>query len=100
MDVRFIQKDESWLSYAYGEDTVTVGCISRNVDKADDYKAFNTMQKVFLKYGGRPHWAKMHTLSKFQLRELYPKWDEFVTLRKAMDPNGKFLNKYLEKIFE
>lgn len=34
MDVRFVYKDKSWLSYAYEEDTVTMGCVSRNAATA------------------------------------------------------------------
>jgi len=99
MDIRFIKADNTWLSNAYKKDTVTIGCISRNVDKAETYKAFDTMQKVFLKYEGKPHWAKIHTLNKNQLRKLYPKLNDFIELRREMDPTNKFLNIYLEEIF-
>ena len=35
MDIRFLYKDNSWLSYAYQKDTVTMGCVSRNAATAD-----------------------------------------------------------------
>ena len=100
MDIRFIKADKTWLSYAYDEDTVTVGCISRNIEKSERYKAFNTMQKVFLKHGGKPHWAKVNTLKKVDFENLYPKFNDFIKLRREMDPTGKFLNNYLEEIFK
>jgi hypothetical protein len=58
MDIRFIQEDKSWLSYAYQQDTVTVGCVTRNAESADEYEAFNTVENKILKDGGRPDWGK------------------------------------------
>jgi len=99
MDIRYIRADKSWLSYAYNADTVTVGCVTRNADTADSYEAFNKIEEVFYKHGGRPHWAKRHALKANELRTLYPKWDQFNKLRKEMDPDGKFLNNYLTELF-
>ncbi len=100
MDIRFIKQDDSWLSYAYGEDTVTVGCVCRLSDKADRYEAFETVEKLFLKYEGRPHWAKRFKAKKETLAKLYPKFNDFVALRKEMDPQGRFLNDYLKTLFQ
>lgn len=99
MDVRFLKKDNSWLSYAYGQDTVTMGCVSRNASTADTYEAFKTIEKIFIKHGGRPHWAKRFKAKDTQLEKIYPKWNEFKKLRKELDPTNKFLNEHLKKIF-
>ncbi len=99
MDVRFVYKDKSWLSYAYGQDTVTVGCVTRNAASADDYEAFQSVEKIFLKQGGRPHWGKRFKAKDQKLKELYPKWEAFKTLRKELDPTNKFLNPYLHQVF-
>lgn len=99
MDVRFIKADNSWLSNAYDEDIVTVGCVCRNTAEADSYYAFKTVEALFLKYGGRPHWAKRFSAKAEQLSKLYPKWNDFMEIRKALDPNGKFLNPYLSEVF-
>jgi L-gulonolactone oxidase len=98
MDIRFIYKDKSWLSYAYGEDTVTMGCVSRNAATADTYEAFKSIEKVFLKYGGRPHWGKRFVAKDATLSKIYDKWEDFKVLRKDFDPNNKFLNPYLTKL--
>lgn len=99
MDIRFIRADSSWLSYAYKQDTVTVGCVSRNAKSADSYEAFNVVEKVFLRHGGRPHWAKRFQAGAEELSTLYPRWEDFLSLRREMDPDGKFLNEYLRKLF-
>ena len=99
MDVRFVNKDTSWLSYAYNEDTVTMGCVSRNAATADTYEAFETIESIFLKHGGKPHWAKRFAAKDNELSKVYTKWDDFKTLRRQMDPSNKFLNPYLAKLF-
>lgn len=98
MDVRFVYKDKSWLSYAYGQDTVTMGCVSRNAATADTYEAFKSVEKIFLKHGGRPHWGKRFAAKDAQLSKVYPKWENFKELRSQLDPTNKFLNPYLTKL--
>ncbi len=98
MDIRFIYKDSSWLSYAYGQDTVTMGCVCRNAATADSYEAFETVERLFLKYGGRPHWGKRFNAKDADLSKLYPKWADFKMLRKQMDPTNKFLNVYTTQL--
>ncbi|MCH3880883.1 MULTISPECIES: D-arabinono-1,4-lactone oxidase [Tenacibaculum] len=99
MDIRFIYKDTSWLSYAYKKDTVTMGCVSRNAATADSYEAFKSIEKIFLKYGGKPHWGKRFTAKDAELSKIYDKWEDFKILRKELDPNNKFLNPYLAELF-
>ena len=99
MDIRFVYKDKSWLSYAYKKDVVTMGCVSRNAATADTYEAFKSVEKIFLKHGGKPHWAKRFTAKNTELSKVYDKWEDFKVLRTKMDPTNKFLNPYLTKIF-
>ena len=99
MDIRFVYKDNSWLSYAYKKDTVTMGCVSRNAATADTYEAFKTIEKIFLKHGGKPHWAKRFAAKNTELSKIYEKWEDFKTLRRKLDPSNKFLNPYLTELF-
>lgn len=99
MDIRFVYKDTSWLSYAYGKDIVTMGCVSRNAATADTYEAFKSIEKIFIKHGGKPHWAKRFMAKDAALSKVYEKWDDFKLVRKKLDPTNKFLNPYLSEIF-
>ncbi|MFK7900457.1 MAG: D-arabinono-1,4-lactone oxidase [Cyclobacteriaceae bacterium] len=99
MDVRFVYADNSWLSYAYKKDVVTMGCVSRVPATADNYEAFHTIERIFVKHGGTPHWGKRFTIKDKELSKLYPKWNDFKKLRKNMDPTNKFLNPYLKELF-
>jgi FAD/FMN-containing dehydrogenase len=59
---------------------------------------FRAFEGIMMRHGGRPHWAKEHGVSAEQLRGLYPRWDQFLNVRQALDPEGVFLNDYLSDL--
>lgn len=65
----------------------------------DHHNYFAAVEPIFWKYGGRPHWGKLHNLGARQLSALYPRWKEFTEVRAALDPQGKFLNGHLRTLF-
>jgi FAD-linked oxidoreductase len=56
-------------------------------------------EKIFRSHGGRPHWAKRHTLTRAEVDALYPMAERFREVRREMDPGGKFLNPHLAEMF-
>lgn len=96
LEIRFLKEDDIYLSPAYGRNSVH---ISFHVLNGKNYtKYFDVMEKICLKYQGRPHWGKLHTLTADQLSKLYPKWNDFITVRNELDPTGLFFNGYLRQL--
>ena len=52
-----------------------------------------------LRYAGKPHWAKTHPLRPEDLRQSYPRFDDFVALVERVDPHCIFRNPYVERHF-
>lgn len=98
IEYRYVKADDIWLSPFYLRDSCAISC--HNFHDRDYKKYFAAIEPIFWKYEGRPHPAKIHTLSGKRLSSLYPKWNEFLRIREQLDPNGKFMNTYLKKIFE
>lgn len=74
--------------------------ISIHRTASEDYRPyFDLIEPIFWKYGGRPHWGKIHSLGASELSELYPRFREFQTLRARLDPDGRMLNDHLRKVF-
>jgi L-gulonolactone oxidase len=48
--------------------------------------------------GGRPHWGKMHYQTAATLAPKYPQWERFQSVRRRLDPDGRFSNPYLERV--
>ncbi|WP_323807572.1 D-arabinono-1,4-lactone oxidase, partial [Marinobacter nauticus] len=93
----FVQADDAWLSPFYRRDSVSIA-VHRFF--GEDYQPlFAAVEPIFRRYGGRPHWGKLNTLSAAEFRTLYPKWQAFCDVRESLDPNGRFLNPYLAGLF-
>ena len=45
------------------------------------------------------HWGKLHFLTPERLHELYPRADDFIAIRRELDPQGLFLNDHLRPLF-
>jgi FAD/FMN-containing dehydrogenase len=97
IEVRFVAGDDIWLSPFYRRDTCSIA-VHRYFE--EDYKPyFASIEPIFRKYHGRPHWGKLNTLGLADFRRLYPRWDDFAAVRREVDPQGRFLNPYLASLF-
>lgn len=97
IEVRYIKGDDIWLSPFHQRDTCSIA-VHRYFD--EDYTPyFRSLEPIFRKYDGRPHWGKLNTLQRDDFRKLYPRWDDFVQVRRTIDPQGRFLNPYLAGLF-
>lgn len=97
IEVRFVKGDDIWLSPFYQRDSCSIA-VHRYFEE-DFTPYFKTIEPIFRKYNGRPHWGKLNTLTREDFRQLYPRWDDFVAVRNTMDPHGRFLNPYLRSLF-
>ena len=96
LECRTVAADEAWLSPFYGRDSASIS-IHQHV--CTDYRPlFNLVEPIFWKYGGRPHWGKLHSLDAVRLAELYPRWDDARRVREQLDPQGRMLNDHLRTL--
>lgn len=97
IEFRYVKGDDIYISPAYGRDTVFISC---HMYLGMPYEAyFRGVEEIFLRFEGRPHWGKMHYQTAAYFEKIYPKWHEFLAIRKQMDPDGLFLNEHLRAIF-
>ncbi len=60
LEYRYVAGDDLWLSMFSGGPRAS---ISVHRDARFDYRPyFDIVEPIFWKYGGRPHWGKVHTL--------------------------------------
>ncbi|MGK2739662.1 D-arabinono-1,4-lactone oxidase [Tepidicaulis sp. LMO-SS28] len=97
LEFRFVKGDDIWLSPFEGRDSATIAV--HQYFKQPYAALFREVEQIFRRYGGRPHWGKLHTRTANELRTLYPRYDDFVKLRRELDPKGRFLTPYLETLF-
>ena len=96
LEIRVAAPDDLWLSTAHGRETGYIAV--HRYYKEDHREYFRGVEEIFRAYGGRPHWGKIHTLDAGDLRALYPRFDDFLTVRDKLDPRGVFGNEYLDRV--
>jgi L-gulono-1,4-lactone dehydrogenase len=96
IEVRVAPGDDVWLSTAYGRDTAYVAIHVFHTSPHEEY--FREVEAVMTALGGRPHWGKLHTRDAAYLRDVYPRFGDFVTLRDQLDPDRRFGNPYLAQV--
>jgi len=97
IEFRFVKADDIWISPFYKRDAVTISVHQYHRQSYDTL--FGAAEAIFKRYGGRPHWGKLHTLKAVDFERLYPRWGDFQALRRRLDPTGKLLNPHLRIVF-
>lgn len=96
-EFRYVKSDDIWLSPFQGRESCSIA-IHRFYE--EDYRPlFTAVEPILQKHGGRPHWGKLHTLKAQNFEKLYPHWNDFLSVREALDPFGTFLNDHLKEVF-
>ena len=96
VELRFAAADEAWLSTGYQRDNAYVAV--HQFHRMDNTRYFAAFEQIAGEHGGRPHWGKLHTRTAADLRELYPRFGDFLAVRDRLDPDRTFANDYLDRV--
>ena len=96
IEYRTVAPDDVWLSPARKRPTVTIS-IHEDVVR-DETAYYQSAEKIFRSYGGRPHWGKVHYLTSDDFAASYGHWDQWWGVREGVDPTGVLLNDQLRQL--
>ncbi|MCW7537882.1 FAD-binding protein [Aquabacterium sp. A7-Y] len=97
IEFRHVAADDAWLSPFYQRASC---CIAVHAAANEPYAyLLKEVGPVFRRHEGRPHWGKLHDMEPGELAELYPRWRDFLALRRELDPGGRLLNEHLGRLF-
>jgi len=96
-EFRAIAADDIWLSPFHAGPCVSIS--AHQYAKMPWRTFFAGIEPIFRAHGGRPHWAKRHTLTRVDVDALYPAASRFRAVRAAHDPTAKFANAHLAALF-
>jgi FAD/FMN-containing dehydrogenase len=97
VEYRTLAAEFHLLSPTQGRDSVTLSV--HHAATANWEPFMRDADALLADHGGRPHWGKLHWLTRDRVEALYPSIDEFRRIRTAFDPNGAFLNDHLRPLF-
>ena len=97
LEIRVVAADEAWLSPNYQRENLVV---SISGEPGTDYWPYlRACDSLFSEFDGRPHWGKIHFMTADRIANLFPRYENFVALRRRYDPQGIFLNDHTQGLF-
>ena len=96
-EYRVVAADDIWMSPMHAGPVASISM--HQYAKMPWQALFADAEAIFRSHGGRPHWAKRHTLAREDVDALYPMAERYRTVRREVDPTGKFLNPHLAALF-
>ncbi len=98
-EVYAARRTSGWMHPSYGRDSLRIDLFwfARNTEDPTS-TWFVQFWELLKPFGYRLHWGKFlpkdPALGHQYLRQQLPRWDDFMALRQAMDPDGLFLTRY------
>jgi FAD-linked oxidoreductase len=96
-EYRAVAGDDIWLSPMHAGPCVSISF--HQYAKMDWRAPFAAIEAVFAAHGGRPHWAKRHSLTSEDVLRLYPMAERWAGVRRRADREAKFMNDALRALF-
>uniref|UniRef100_A0A8U8AXI3 L-gulonolactone oxidase n=1 Tax=Geospiza parvula TaxID=87175 RepID=A0A8U8AXI3_GEOPR len=84
VEIRFCRRDQIPLSPCFQRDSCYINVIMYRWVRPRD--------------PGNPHSGSAHSCTRKDLEQMFPEFPKFCALREKLDPDGTFLNPYLEKV--
>jgi FAD-linked oxidoreductase len=97
LEFRTVAADDIWLSPMHAGPCVSISF--HQYARMDWRTPFAAIEAIFAAAGGRPHWAKRHSLSSEDVPRLYPMAASWGEVRRRVDPSAKFMNASLRDLF-
>jgi FAD-linked oxidoreductase len=96
-EFRWVAADDIWMSPFNNGPGASISM--HQYSKMEWRTLLAAAEPIFRANGGRPHWAKRHTLTPKDVFALYPMAERFCRVRAQVDPAAKFANAHLAELF-
>jgi FAD/FMN-containing dehydrogenase len=97
LEIRVVAGDEAWMSPNYQRDNLVV---SVSGEPGKEYWPYlRACDSLFAEFRGRPHWGKLHFMTADRVARLFPRYEDFLDVRRRLDPKGVFLNPHTRALF-
>jgi FAD/FMN-containing dehydrogenase len=96
LEVRTVGPDDAYLSPNYKTATTVISV--SGTPGTDYWDYLRSVDALLAQFDARVHWGKLHFLDSERLHALYPEADEFIAVRRELDPEGVFLNDHLRPL--
>ena len=87
------------MSMMHGCDTMMIELIQLTRIEGG-YELLAAYEEALYALGGRPHWGQVNTLtgSHDLVRSMYPRYDDWLQVRRELDPDGVFDSPFTKRV--
>jgi FAD/FMN-containing dehydrogenase len=97
IEVRSVASDDAYLSPFYRRRSISLSICGH---EHKDYANFLADVAATLDdFDARPHWGKIHYMSRDRIQRLFPMLNDFEVIRRQLDSRNTFLSPYLSTLF-
>ncbi len=93
----------AWLSAAHGKSVCWIGFLvylaADGTFVGGSMEQMRELQQLLVPLGGIPHFGKHLAMDLYDFPALLPRWHDFLTLKRELDPHGRFENRWLGDLF-
>jgi len=97
-EIRTVAADQLWLSMNYERESVALHFTWKN-RWPEVQHVISQVEAVLAPFAPRAHWGKLFNLPATHIRSVYPRIYDFLDLRAQWDPQGKFVNHWMQHTF-
>lgn len=98
LEIRVVAAEDAWMSPNYERENLVVSVSGQ--PGVEYWPYLRACDSLFAEFSGRPHWGKLHFMTADRVARLFPRYEDFLEVRRRFDPNGVFLNDHLRSLFE
>ncbi|PRP80624.1 FAD binding domain containing protein [Planoprotostelium fungivorum] len=99
---RAVGKSDAWLSPVHEGPAVWIGFLvyigEDGSVRRDGMETMERLQELLAGFGGLPHWGKHFVPKTYDFEGKIRNWNNFLELRKRVDPTGRFLSRFMSEI--
>jgi len=98
-ELRTVAPDGLWLGPAGSGGALGLHA-TWHPDPGPVAEAIDAVEEALAPFAPRPHWGKVFRLEPHDVRGRFPRWDEFASLVRELDPDGVFGNDFIDRYLE
>lgn len=98
LEVRWVAGDDAYLSPTHDGPRVALSLVVKPGSGYWDFLL--AADELLAGFDARPHWGKLHFLTRERIEQQYPAFDSFRQVRRDLDPRGTFLNDHTRALLD
>ena len=87
--LRFVDASPAYASMMHGQQTMMIELILVDGTRGGD-ELLAGYERDLADLGARPHWGQINALTAERVRELYPRWDDWLAVERELNSSGVF----------